>query len=101
VCSGLVGELIVANSVPSAVNKYSGNRPVLATQRGGKLRVLTVIDEYTREGHAESFNNRFRMECLNRELTCTLSKGRVAINDWRHYYESALPHRPGRAYFVI
>ena len=63
--------------------------------------MLTVIDEYTREGHAESFNSRFRRERLNRELIYTLSKGRVAINDWRHYYSGVQPHRPRRAYFVI
>ena len=42
-CSGLVGALIVANSVPSAVNKYSGNRPVLGThvQTAGR-RVLVL-----------------------------------------------------------
>lgn len=130
------------------------------TQRGGKLRVLTLIDEYTREchalhadrsltaadilrvleekieqqgtpefirsdngpefiakiiqrwlkdngiktiyidpgcpwqnGYAESFNSRFRRECLDRELIYTLSEGRVVINDWRHYYNHVRPHR--------
>ena len=83
------------------MNKYSGNRLVLDTQRGGKLQLLTLIDEYTRECHAESFNSRFRRECLDRQLICALSKGRVAINDWRQYYNGVRPHRPGRAYFVI
>ena len=130
------------------------------TQRGGKLRVLTLIDEYTREchalyadrsltaadvlqvlekqieqhgapqyirsdngpefiariiqqwlkdngiktiyidpgcpwqnGYAESFNSRFRMECLDREVIYTLSEGRVVFNDWRHYYNHVRPHR--------
>lgn len=130
------------------------------TQRGGKLRVLTLIDEYTREchalhadrslsaadilrvlaekidqhgapqfirsdngpefiatiiqkwlkdngiktiyiepgcpwqnGYAESFNSRFRRECLDRELIYTLSEVRVVINDWRHYYNHVRPHR--------
>ena len=130
------------------------------TQRGGKLRVLTLIDEYTREchalhadrsltaadilrvleerieqhgapefirsdngpefiakiiqqwlkdngiktiyiepgcpwqnGYAESFNSRFRRECLDREVIYTLSEGRVVINDWRHYYNHVRPHR--------
>ncbi|MGB0579750.1 MAG: DDE-type integrase/transposase/recombinase [Limisphaerales bacterium] len=30
-------------------------------------------------GYAESFNGRFRAECLNRELLCTLSKSRASI----------------------
>jgi transposase InsO family protein len=130
------------------------------TQRGGKLPVLTLIDEYTREchalhadrsltaadilrvleekieqhgipefirsdngpefiariiqrwlkdngiktiyidpgcpwqnGYAESFNSRFRRECLDRELIYTLSEGRVVFSDWRNYYNHVRPHR--------
>jgi transposase InsO family protein len=130
------------------------------THRGGKLRVLTLIDEFTREchalhadrsitaadvlrvleerieqhgapqfirsdngpefiariiqqwlkdnpigtiyidpgcpwqnGYAESFNSRFRAECLDREMIYTLSEGRVVFNDWRHYYNHVRPHR--------
>lgn len=130
------------------------------TQRGGKLRVLTLIDEYTRQchglyadrtltaadvlkvlerqieehgapqyirsdngpefiakiiqqwlkdngiktiyidpgcpwqnGYAESFNSRFRVECLDREVIYTLSEGRVVFADWRHYYNHVRPHR--------
>jgi len=32
-------------------------------------------------GYAESFNGRFRRECLNRELIYTLSEGRVVFED--------------------
>ena len=37
-------------------------------------------------GYAESFNGRFRQECLNRELLYTLSESRVVFEDWRLYY---------------
>lgn len=130
------------------------------TQRGGKLRVFNLIDEFTREchvihadraikasdvleqlqkaidlqgapeyirsdngpefianaiqdwlaaneiktiyidpgcpwqnGYAESFNSRFRMECLDRELLYTLSESRVVFKDWRDYYNTERPHR--------
>ena len=130
------------------------------TQRGGKLRVFNLIDEYTREchcihadrtikaadvlavlqeaiatngapayirsdngpefiaraiqewlaenhiktlcidpgcpwqnGYAESFNSRFRTECLDRELLHTLSESRVVFADWRDYYNNIRPHR--------
>lgn len=130
------------------------------TQRGGKLRVFNLIDEYTREchcihadrairaedvlallqdtvarhgppeyirsdngpefiakaiqrwladnkiktlyidpgcpwqnGYVESFNSRFRAECLNRELLYTLTESRVVFADWRHYYNNHRPHR--------
>ena len=44
-------------------------------------------------GYAESFNGRFRAECLNRELLYTLSESRVVFEDWRSYYNDERPHR--------
>ena len=44
-------------------------------------------------GYAESFNGRFRRECLNRELLYTLSESRVVFEDWRQYYNHQRPHR--------
>jgi transposase InsO family protein len=44
-------------------------------------------------GYAESFNSRFRMECLDRELLHTLSESRVVFTDWRDYYNHERPHR--------
>jgi transposase InsO family protein len=44
-------------------------------------------------GFAESFNSRFRRECLDRELLYTLSESRVVFEDWRHYYNHERPHR--------
>ncbi|WP_309400606.1 IS3 family transposase [Cerasicoccus maritimus] len=130
------------------------------TQRGGKLRVFNLIDEYTRECHCihsdraiksedvltllkdaiaehgvpeyicsdngpefiakciqgwlkdnkiktiyidpgcpwqngfvESFNDKFRRECLNRELIYTLSESRVIFDDYRHLHNHERPHR--------
>jgi len=44
-------------------------------------------------GYVESFNGRFRAECLNRELLYTLSESRVVFEDWRQYYNHERPHR--------
>lgn len=44
-------------------------------------------------GYAESFNSRFRIECLDRELLYTLSESRVVFADWREYYNHVRPHR--------
>jgi len=44
-------------------------------------------------GYAESFNSRFRIECLDRELLYTLSESRVVFADWRDYYNNIRPHR--------
>ena len=44
-------------------------------------------------GYAESFNGRFRTECLDRELIYTLSESRVIFSNWRDYYNHQRPHR--------
>jgi len=44
-------------------------------------------------GYGESFNSRFRAECLDREMIYTLSERRMIFNDWRHYYNQVRPHR--------
>jgi len=130
------------------------------TQRGGKLKIFNLIDEYTRECHAihaareikaadvlgvlqeaiarhgapayirsdngpefiakpikkwlkdneidtlyidpgcpwqngfvESFNARFRAECLNRELIHTLSEAKYIFKEWLSFYNHIRPHR--------
>ena len=44
-------------------------------------------------GYAESFNSRFREECLDRELIYTLSESRVVFSEWKDYYNKQGPHR--------
>ena len=44
-------------------------------------------------GYAESFNRRFRIECLDRELPYSLSESQVVSADWRDYYNNIRPHR--------
>ena len=50
---------------------------------------------WSRKGgsYAESFNSRFRIECLDRELLYTLSESRVVFTDWRDYYNNVRPYR--------
>jgi len=40
----------------------------------------------------ESFNGRFRDECLNDTLFSTLSEARSAINSWKEDYNHHRPH---------
>jgi len=44
-------------------------------------------------GYVESFHDKFRRECLARELFYTLSEARVVIGDWRRKYNTVRPHR--------
>lgn len=43
-------------------------------------------------GYVESFNSRFRDECLNENWFTTLADARVSIEQWRQDYNHARPH---------
>ena len=43
-------------------------------------------------GYVESFNGKFRVELLNRELFDTLLEAQVLIERWRHEYNTFRPH---------
>lgn len=54
-------------------------------------------------GYIESFNNRLRRECLNRNQWNSLFEARVVIGDWKHDYNhhrrhSALGYQPPTRY---
>lgn len=44
-------------------------------------------------GYVESFHDKFRRECLAREIFYTLSESRVVIGDWREKYNHVRPHQ--------
>ena len=44
-------------------------------------------------GYVESFHDKFRRECLARELFFTMSECRVVVTDWRRKYNKVRPHR--------
>jgi transposase InsO family protein len=66
------------------------------TRDGRPLRLLTVIDEYTREGLAiyvaGSFNGKLRDELLNPEIFDTLLEAQVLVERWRRHYNAVRPH---------
>jgi putative transposase len=43
-------------------------------------------------GKGESFNGRFRDECLNAEVFLNLAEAKVRIENWRHEYNTERPH---------
>ena len=43
-------------------------------------------------GHIESFNGRFRQECLNQEWFTSLKEARQTIEAWRISYNTQRPH---------
>ena len=82
------------------------------TADGRAFRMLTIVDEYTREwlervgvktlyfepgspwenGYVESFNGRLRDELLDREVFDTLLEAKVLIKRWRKAYNTIRPH---------
>ena len=68
------------------------------TSDGKAFKILTILDEYTREclarenGYIESFNGKLRDELLNRGIFSTLAEAMVLIADWRKEYNQVRPH---------
>ena len=46
----------------------------------------------TENGFVESFNGKFRNECLDESIFLNLEDARNKIEDWREFYNSARPH---------
>ena len=82
------------------------------TQDGRTVRMLNLIDEYTREwlkntgaktlyiepgspwenGYCESFNSKLRDEFLNGEIFYSIKELRVLAERWRVHYNTIRPH---------
>ena len=95
---GVLAEAIEQHGVPEYIRSDNGPEFIAGViQRWLKENgIQTIYIEPGcpwQNGYAESFNGRFRRECLNRELIYTLSEGRVVFEDWRQYYNQERPHR--------
>ena len=44
------------------------------------------------EGYCESFNGKFRDECLNGEIFYSLKEAQTVIESWRVHYNTKRPH---------
>jgi len=63
-----------------------------AYQRGVKLHFIQP-GKPIQNAFVESFNGRFRDECLNEHWFLTLGDARERIEGWRRDYNSTRPHR--------
>lgn len=94
----LLQEAIERNGAPEYIRSDNGPEFIAkAIQKwlaGNKIQTLYIDPGCPwQNGYVESFNGRFRAECLDRELIYTLSESRVVVSDWRHYYNNTRPHR--------
>ncbi|WP_326977995.1 IS3 family transposase [Citrobacter braakii] len=62
-----------------------------AFEHGVELRLIQP-GKPTQNGYIESFNGRFRDECLNEHWFSDIVHARKIINDWRQDYNECSPH---------
>jgi len=62
-----------------------------AYERGVNLKLIAA-GKPTQNAYIESFNGKFRDECLNDHYFNNLAHARVVIADWRHDYNNQRPH---------
>lgn len=60
--------------------------------RNGVKLVFIDPGKPTQNGHIESFNGRFRAECLDQEWFSSLAQARRIIEEWRISYNGQRPH---------
>lgn len=53
---------------------------------------MTRPGKPTDNAHIESFNSRFRQECLNQHWFLSLEDAKVKIEVWKRVYNSQRPH---------
>ena len=84
---GLPQELVLDNG-PELTSKAM---EAWAQRSGVRLHFITP-GKPTENGYIESFNGKFRDECLNRHLFLDLADARGTIEDWRAGYNRDRPH---------
>ena len=72
--------------------EFTGKAKEAWAQRSGVRLHFITPGKPTENGYIESFNGKFRDECLNRHLFLDLADSRVMIEDWRTDYNQARPH---------
>jgi len=60
--------------------------------RNGVTLKLIQPGKPTQNGYIESFNGKFRDECLNEHWFSTLAQARAIVSAWRRDYNEARPH---------
>jgi putative transposase len=93
----LLDELVAARGKPQLI--VSDNGPEFtgkaldgwSYRTGVKLHFIRPGKPYE-NAFVESFNGRFRDECLNGHWFIDLADAREKIEDWRRYYNAERPH---------
>jgi transposase InsO family protein len=94
----LMGELVDQHGAPDYIRSDNGPEFVARILRewlaGERIKTLFIEPGSPwQNGYVESFHDKFRRECLNREIFYTLGESRVVIEDWRQKFNHLRPHR--------
>lgn len=90
-------QLAEVRGLPDAILQDKGteltSKAMLAWSREAEVR-LQFIDpgKPMQNGHCESFNGKFRNECLSRHYFTDLEEARHIIESWRVEYNEERPH---------
>ena len=93
----VLAEVMAQRGVPRFIRSDNGSE-FIAKEVQEWLKELGIGTIYIDPGspwqnaHVESFHNRLRDECLNREVLLSLSEAKVVIEEWRQFYNREHPH---------
>lgn len=93
----VLAEVMAQRGVPKYIRSDNGSE-FIARELQEWLRELGIGTIYIdpgspwQNGHVESFHNRLRDECLNREVLLSLTEAKVVIEEWRQFYNREHPH---------
>jgi putative transposase len=92
-----LSDLFLGCGVPNYIRSDNGSEFTAQIVREwlGRIGVKTLFIEPGspwENGYIESFNGKFRDECLNREIFYTLTEAKVLIEHWRREYNVFRPH---------
>ena len=93
----LLEQAAIFRGYPAAVRTDNGpeftSRAFMGwAQTHGIRHILTQPGKPTQNGYIESFNGKFRDECLNEHWFETLPQARTVIAAWRQDYNEVRPH---------
>ena len=93
----LLDQAAVFRGYPGAVRTDNGpeftSRAFMAWAQSRQIRhILIEPGRPMQNGYIESFNGKFRDECLNEHWFETLAQARTAITAWRKDYNEVRPH---------
>ena len=93
----LLDQAALLRGYPKAVRTDNGpeftSRVFLAwTQIHGIRHILIQPGQPTQNAYIESFNGKFRDECLNEHWFVNLCQAKATISAWRHDYNEVRPH---------